>query len=261
MQPLWLYTARLPQGAGSGYRIPGLTRSVQTGLRYTWTPDADWVVRSEIAYQWLYKAPVAAGSASAFSMLNVSEITLSDSLRAAGNGENASFEVSLERYFDGNWFLLLNGTLIRARYRGSDQVWRDSRWDFQNMINLSAGKEWQRSRRAGKIRAFGLNARLTSRGGFRAMPVDQAASAAARTTVFDAANGFSQQLPAFFRTDARVYWRRHTGNRRNSTLALEIQNVTANQNVAYFYYDPFLKQVETKYQLGLLPNLSWRLEF
>jgi hypothetical protein len=261
MQPLWLYTARPPQGDNAGYRIPGLTRSVQTGVRYTWTPGADWVVRSEMAYQWLYKAPVAAGQASAFSMLNVSEITLSDSLRATGNGENASLEVSLERYFDGNWFLLLNGTLVRARYRGSDQVWRDSRWNFQNMINLSAGKEWQRNQRAGKTRAFGLNARLTSRGGFRAMPVDQAASAAARTTVFDAANGFSQRLPAFFRTDVRVYWRRHTGNRRNSTLALEIQNVTARQNIAYFYYDPFLEQVETKYQLGLLPNLSWRLEF
>ena len=47
----------------------------------------------------------------------------------------------------------------------------------------------------------------------------------------------------------------------NSTFAMDFQNATMQQNTAYQYYDPFTKQVETKYQLGLIPNISWRLEF
>jgi hypothetical protein len=263
MLPLWLYTSRLPQSNGNLFwnRALGLTRSVQTGLRHTWSLGGDWVLRSELSYQWLYDVPVTAMQATAFSMLNVSEIVAPDSLFAIGNGENKSMELSLERYFDGNWFLMLNGTLLQARYRGSDDVWRDSRWNLRQVLNLTTGKEWIREKRAGRVRAFGVNTRLTAHGGFRTMPVDAAASALARTTVFDSSEGFSAQLPAFFRMDARIYWRRNFGNRRNSTLAMEFQNITMQQNTAYYYYDPYTQQVETKYQLGLIPNVSWKVEF
>jgi hypothetical protein len=70
-----------------------------------------------------------------------------------------------------------------------------------------------------------------------------------------------EQLPVFFRVDARFYWRRYFSDRRNSTLGFELQNATLRQNVAYRYLEIVNRQVETKYQLGLIPNISWRMEF
>ena len=42
---------------------------------------------------------------------------------------------------------------------------------------------------------------------------------------------------------------------------MDFQNVSIRKNVAYRYYDAYTGKVETKEQLGLVPNLSWRLEF
>jgi hypothetical protein len=42
---------------------------------------------------------------------------------------------------------------------------------------------------------------------------------------------------------------------------LDIQNLTAQQNLAYQYYDPLTQNIENKYQLGPIPNFSWKMEF
>jgi outer membrane receptor protein involved in Fe transport len=80
-------------------------------------------------------------------------------------------------------------------------------------------------------------------------------------TIYEYYSGFNQQAPDYFRADFRVYWRKNLGNRRNSTFALDIQNLTAQENVAYHFYDPYTNQIETKFQLTTIPNFSWRLEF
>ncbi|MCB0576818.1 MAG: hypothetical protein KDC61_19825, partial [Saprospiraceae bacterium] len=149
----------------------------------------------------------------------------------------------------------------KSEYRGSDEVWRSTRWDSRRIINVTAGKEWQRDKRPGQVRSFGLNGRIGLAGGLRAMPIDVAASEAAGMTVFDAGEGFSVQQKDYFRLDIRIYWKRSLGDRRNSTFAMDFQNATMQENEAYRYYDPFTLQVETKKQLGLIPNISWRLEF
>jgi outer membrane receptor protein involved in Fe transport len=179
-----------------------------------------------------------------------------------GIAENKGLEVNLERYLTDGWFMAANATLFDSRYQGTDGIWRASRWDLGHIFNLTAGREWQREPRTEeKVNAYGVNGRITYTGGYRVMPVDLAASRAAGETRFDTSNGWSEQLPGYFRLDLRVYWKRSLGNRRNSTFAMDFQNATMQQNVAYYFYDAFTNQVEKKEQLGLIPNLSWRLEF
>jgi len=256
LAPLWVYADRLGMNRRLGY-----SRSQQASLRYTWQAGEFWAIKSELFYQRLYDVPVSIGVADAFSLLNVSEIQRLAQLSASGSAENKGIELSAERYLGSGWFLLANTSLLDARYRGSDAVWRASRWNLRHIANLTTGKEWQRDRWPERIRAFGVNGRITWTGGQRAAPVDTAASAAAQATVYDFSNGYAEQLQDFIRLDLRVYWRRNIGNRRNSTFAMDFQNVSIRKNVAYQYYDPYTGRVETKEQLGLVPNLSWRLEF
>ncbi len=262
LAPLWVYADRAPQ---SNLPYPnrdlGLTRSQQASLRYSWQSGEYWLFKSELFYQRLYHVPVSAITRDAFSVVNISEIQSLPSLSASGAGENKGVELSAERYLDRGLFLLANVTLFDARYQGSDGVWRASRWNLSHIANLTAGKEWQRDSWPDKMRAFGVNGRITWAGGQRSAPVDTAASAAAQTTVYDLSEGYAVQQQDFIRLDLRVYWRRNIGGRRNSTFAMDFQNVAIRKNVAYQYYDPYTGSVETKEQLGLVPNLSWRLEF
>lgn len=250
--PLWFSQSNL-----------GLQRALHAGLRHTWNATEDWTLSTEVFYQNISEAGESGGTATPFSVLNENEYRSNSPMAVFydGKGVNAGVEFNAEHYLSDGWFLVANVTLFKSEYRGSDQVWRSSRWDARHIANLTAGKEWQRDKRPGQVRAFGLNGRLGWSGGLRAMPVDIAASETAGTTVFDESNGFPVMQKDFFRLDLRVYWKRSLGNRHNSTFAMDFQNATMQQNTAYQYYDPFTKQVETKYQLGLIPNISWRLEF
>ncbi|MFN0016267.1 MAG: carboxypeptidase regulatory-like domain-containing protein [Saprospiraceae bacterium] len=260
--PMWLYALEVQNNsAGSGhFRGGALARSFQVSMRHTWSPGSLWAVKTELFYQQQYRIPVAAVS-NAFSLVNVSEVHVLGPLAATGAAENKGIELSAERYLAAGWFLLANTTLFNARYQGSDGVWRSSRWNLGHIANLTAGKEWQRDRWPEKTRAFGVNGRITWAGGQHAAPVDEAASATAKATVYDLTNGYSQQQPGFVRLDLRVYWRHNLGKRRNSLFAMDFQNVTFQKNTAYQYYEPYTGRVETKEQLGLVPNLSWRLEW
>lgn len=240
-----------------------LQRAWHAGLRYTWNATPEWIFKGETFLQFQDEVGVDAGPPSTFSLLNENDYTVysQKTLIYNGSGRNRGLELSAEHYFTGDWFALLNTTFLKSEYQGSDQVWRSARWHTRYITNLTVGKEWQRDKRPGQVRTFGINGRFTWTDGPRTMPVDSVASAAAGYTVFDEQYGYSVAQRDYVRLDLRVYWKRSFDNRRNSTFAMDFQNVTMRENIAYQYWDPYTQKVETKYQLGLIPNLSWRIEF
>ncbi|MCC6281948.1 MAG: TonB-dependent receptor [Saprospiraceae bacterium] len=265
LNPLWL-EADTRQAASDPAKIypnrgSGLVRSRQLGLRHHWQWREDWSLKTELFWQKMSNIPVSTLDRT-FSLFNTTEFSALDGIQTTGIAENKGVEINVEHYLTGNWFLVGNVTLFDSRYQGDDRAWRPSRWDLGHILNLTMGREWQREPPGkGKIKAFGINGRATFTGGYRAIPVDLAASRQAGETRYDTSNGWNEQLPAYFRLDLRVYWKRSLGNRRNSTFAMDFQNATMQKNVAYRYFDPFTDKVETKEQLGLIPNISWRLEF
>jgi hypothetical protein len=249
--PLWLLEEDLD-----------LLRAWHVGLRHTWNATPDWVFKGEIFWQRHDEVGVD-NVPSTFSLLNENEYRIYSQMAFVYNGlgQNRGLELSAEHYFSGGWFAHFNTTFLKSEARGSDEIWRASRWNTRYIANLTAGKEWQRDIRPGQVRSFGINGRFTWTDGARSLPVDATASAQAGYTVFDERAGFAANPRDYLRLDLRVYWKRSLGNRRNSTFAMDFQNATMQENIAYQYWDPYKEKVETKYQLGLIPNLSWRLEF
>ncbi|MDX2285639.1 MAG: TonB-dependent receptor [Bacteroidia bacterium] len=239
----------------------GLTRAHHFIASYTLSPAEQVRIKVEPYYQALFNVPVSARPGSTFSALNLVEGYVTDSLANTGTGRNYGVEVSVEKFLSRRFYYLLSGALFESRYTAQDGIERETR--FSNGLALSATggyeHEW-RARSSGKHRVLGINLRALYSGGFREMPIDLDRSRLAQTTVYDEANGFTEQLPAYYRIDLRITWKRNLG-RRTQSFGLDFQNLTNRQNIAFRRYDFLLDRVVERYQLGLIPLMNYRIEF
>jgi hypothetical protein len=69
---------------------------------------------------------------------------------------------------------------------------------------------------------------------------------------------YDRRIDNYHRVDFRISFRK---NRQKSSFiwALDIQNVTNRKNVAYHYYDTYAGKELVRYQLGIIPVLSFKL--
>jgi hypothetical protein len=240
-----------------------IMQALHQSVRYNYLPNSNWVLSAELFAQRIRNVLGNDGNGNPVFAVNQSEFQPALSFQNSdGAANNAGLELAAQRRLDGGWFAHANLTLLRSLYTDDRDVTRRTRWDVGQVANLTTGKEWDLRRRRQKLsgRVFGVSGRAIYMGGYRTAPINLAQSVATRSTVYDVSNGYTGRNPDYFRLDGRIYWKRSIGNRRNGTFALEFQNLTNKKNIAFLYYDPLTQSVQTKYQLGLIPNLSWRLE-
>lgn len=240
--------------AGNGVLAP--TRSADLELRlahairpHLWIHLAGFVQR-------LSEVPVAdmrlLGIAGAgYSVLNTWDGITRLPLVNGGEGTNVGIEVGAQRSSHRGLFYQVNATFLQARYTDENGVSAPSRWDVGNIANAVLGKEWERQKTEVK-RTWGFSGRLNAIGGQR----------------YTASSAPPYPLPAFYgerynstyRLDLRIYLKRErTG--RTGMWALDLLNATNARNEAYRYFDQRKGEEVTRYQLGLIPNISYRIEF
>jgi hypothetical protein len=176
-------------------------------------------------------------------------------------GRNIGFEVDINRSISKGYHWRLNMSIYDSKIGSSSLssiFLRNSPYNGHYIINALAGKEWTVGKNQNKF--WGINAHILLRGGFRETPIDETASKKANQMVYDYTKPFSLQLKDYFRTDLSVYFKRNR-LKWSSTLQLDIQNLTNQRNEGWHYFDRFTKKVETKYQLGVIPNLSYKVDF
>ncbi|HRH68324.1 MAG TPA: carboxypeptidase-like regulatory domain-containing protein [Flavobacteriales bacterium] len=172
-------------------------------------------------------------------------------LVSKGKALNAGGQIALERTVHRDIFYQMNATVFNATYTDDLGKTYDSRWNTGMIGNAVLGKEFVKQKEDRK-RTWGVNGRINFTGGQRYTP--------SRTYAGEVVQPYSAQYNSTYRLDIRIYLKRerkqHTG-----MWSLDLLNATNAQNVAYQYYDNRKNQVVTKYQLGLIPNLSYRIEF
>ncbi len=261
MDAVSTYMAQLP--AGSTYdlhqnRHLDFSRSVHFVLGYNWNFVKDFRLRAEVYYQYLFSVPVGLGSNGYFSVINLNDGFVSLPLVSTGKGRNYGLEITVEKYFTHNYYFLYTLSLFDSKYKGTDGIWRNTIYNSNYVMNLLGGKEFIVGKR--KINRIGVNAKIIWRGGTRDTPIDLPASEAAGTTVYDNSKTNSIRLPDYFRVDFGANYRRNK-KKYAWMLSLDIQNVINRENVAYRSYDRYAHAIVYKRNLGIIPVLSYKVEF
>lgn len=233
------------------HAVVGYERQLPLNMRF----------KTEVYYQYLYNIPVEKDSTGGFSIINALDIYSlfnTSQLVSDGTGQNYGIDFSIERPFLNNYYILATASLYKSTY--TDYVGDEYNTTFNRgyQVNVVGGKEFLIGKSGRKI--LGLNGKVLYSGGMRESPIDLNSSVQSGETVLVPKQYFTRQVPAYFRTDLGVYYK--INNKRvTHSIQLEVQNVTNRQNFYYSYFDREAATVKTVNQLGILPNLSYRIDF
>lgn len=261
--PVYLYENLASNGQlDFSNRNLDFTRANHWILGYEIRPAKQWRVKTELYLQVLKDVPVES-VASGYSVLNEGggfAFTQMGGLVNNGKGTNKGVEFTIERFLSGGWYLLSSFSLFNASYKGSDEISRNSTFNYKRVTNFLAGREWGIG--AAKRNAITFDIRLCSIGGGYQTPVDLAASKAAGKEVLDVSKYNATRLDGYFRLDGKIGFRINSSKKKFSqTFYFDIQNITNRQNIFLERYNPLKQTVGKVYQLGFFPDFMYKIQF
>jgi hypothetical protein len=214
-------------------------------------------LKAEAYYQQLYDIPVEVGSSS-YSLLNQQSEYADRYLKSTGKGKNYGIDLTLEKDFASNYYFLLTGSVYKAKFQGSDQVWRNGRYSGNYFANALFGKEFKVGKTKDNI--LSLNSRLSFLGAKYIVDINLEESIANEQTVYDEVNAYSNRASDIFSVNIAISYQINKP-KASQSIKLDIQNATNNQAAIDYYYNNISEQIESIPQLGLLPVLSYTINF
>ena len=256
------YFATVDNGDGT-YTTPnenlGLSKAAHYVLGYNNRFSKNMNLRMEVYYQQLFDLAVENDINSTFVLNNIRGGYDNRELVNQGSGKNYGLELTLERFFADDYYFLLTSSLYESKLTAMDNIERNSRYNGNYASNLLIGKEFKVGNRA-KNKVIGVNTKISLIGGHRFTPLDLDASIAEGDGVYDETQRFAKRGDDIFMMNLALTYRR---NRKKTTheFKIDIQNVTNNQAKVYEYYDDQDQALEHAYQLSIMPNIMYTIQF
>ena len=152
----------------------GNTKSYHYIFSYSWNFSPKWVLSTELYFQQLRDVPIDSYQ-STFSVLNEGanfRFLRKSHLVNQGRGNNYGMELTLEKNFSKNYYILLNGSLFDSKYTPSDGIERNTVFNNKYVFNALTGKEFSISVKNGGLFTFFINTKVTGAGGGYYTPID-----------------------------------------------------------------------------------------
>lgn len=265
MQPLYQYFTTMPNTpvtALHNYDVD-FTRSHHIVGGYEHIFSRTLKLRSEIYYQYLFNVPIETRPGSSFSGLNQGTSfarLFPDTLVNAGTGYNYGLEMTLEKTFAKNYYILFSGAVFDSKAKGADGIYRNTDYNGSFATNLLAGYEYK----LGKNSVLLTGIKVTYAGGRLYSPPDIAASNAIGDLVVIDSLRNTEQFKDYFRLDLKLGVRINA-RKLTHEIAIDLVNVLNTKNILSQTYNhdlalqgayPFI----TQYQLGFLPLFYYRVD-
>ncbi len=251
------YFIKIPEAGDKNVnRNLDFARAHHVVLAYDWSISPIVHLKAEPYFQYLFDVPVEPGTS--FSIINHADYYLDRQLVNGGKGRNYGVDITLERYLSRGYYGMFTGSVFKSEYSGGDHIWRNTRNDRRFIFNALGGKEWKCGK--GGQNVLSTNIRLSYQGGDRYTPVDEAASLEKKDIVYDEAQAFSKQYLPALTSDFSISYKR---NRKNVSheFALKILNITGYTGQHGYQYNEQTQKIEKKDVIGILPNISYKIQF
>jgi len=211
-------------------------------------------------YQHLYDVPISRYSNNTFSMVNISEGLPDIDLSNKGISDNVGVELTLDKSFLHNYYLLATISLFDSRYRAANTYWYSTYYNSNYVFNFLLGKEFKVGKQGQN--SLGFNLRNIARGGYRFTPPNYAQTILKKYMVYDNELVFGKHLPFFDRMDAGINYRINK-KRSAFNFSLDIQNLLNRHNVYkrnFSYVRGAVVESDRKL-IGLVPIAGIRFDF
>lgn len=173
-----------------------------------------------------------------------------------GTGKNQGIEFTLEKYLDKNYYYLATVSLFDSKYRGYDNIWRNTEFNTNFVVNALGGYEFK----IGRNSSIDINMRAIWSGGRRNLYIDLEKSIALGEETYDHSRDYEDRENDYFRLDFRVSYKKNS-KRITQEWALDATNFTNHKNVYGRYFDTKSNQITYSYQQGLYPMFLYRMTF
>ncbi len=261
--PTYIYFAGTEQPNGSinqPNRNVGFIKSdhVVAGFEKYFTQNLH--LKIEAYYQHLFDVPVERKSSS-YSLINEGEDLyrfFPDSLVNKGTGRNYGLELTLEKFFSQNYFIMFSGSLFDSKYRGSNGQLHNSSFNANYVANLLATREFHLGKK--NKTDLGIGAKITMAGGKHYSPIDTIASQLMGEPVPIDSLRNTLQVKPYFRADMRVSYKINT-EKVTHEIGLDLVNLFNIRNIFSIRYVGGKDPLREEYQLGFLPIFYYRIEF
>ncbi len=223
----------------------------------------NWRAKIETYYQDISNVPVQAFPSSYSTITEGADFGFSSdktSLVNNGTAYNQGIELTLERFFNKGYYTLLTSSFYQSKYKGSDNIERNSPFNNGYVINFLAGKEFP----IGKTKKNKLftDTRVTTAGGRYYTPVDLDASRIAGNEVLLDNLAYSKQYESYLRWDIKFGIKLNSKKHKSShQFYIDVQNVTNKKNIFSREYNRITNNIDRKDQIGLFPDIGYRFQF
>lgn len=260
-QPLEVYYYQTKNTAGQinlTNKNLDLVKSAHGVLGYDISVTKHFRFKSEVYGQYIYNAAVEK-TASSFSMLNSgSDFAFPDKTNLVndGKGYNYGVEITAERFLHNGLYYLLTASVFQSKYKGSDNVWRNTAFNSNYVVNLLGGKEYRLNPKT----TFGIDTKLTVTGGQRYTPFDIAASKIAGYVLYKENEAYSMQNSTYMRWDLKFSYVRNL-KKITQKWYVDLQNITGRENMYIRTLNPKTGAVSQINQMGFFPNINYQITF
>ncbi len=232
-----------------------LTKSTHYIASYEKVFFASLALKTEAYYQSISKLPVPNNPDKIYTTA-FGGFHPDDTLASIGTGRNYGIELTIQKYFTNNYYFLISSSLYQSEYKAADNVWRNTKYNSNYATNFVGGKEIY----FGENKMLSLNGKVVWTGGKRILPIDLNSSIETGYAVYDTERMYEEKAKDYFRIDlgARLHFFK---SKVEHIIMLDIQNVTNHLNTWAQIYDIDNKKVIDYPMAGLIPILSYRVEF
>jgi hypothetical protein len=257
IEPLRIYMTEVP--VGSGYELLNssldITKAHHFVLGYDMKIGNKTHFRIEPYYQILYDVPVIPDSS--FSMINYnSETFFTEQLVNKGTGRNIGIDFTLEQFIDNGLYYMVTSSIYDSKYKGGDNIQRNTKYNQRFVFNVLAGKEWQTR----KNNTFGINGKFTILGGKRLSPVDYEKSNQYKYVVYDDSKIYENQLATSYYVDVSL---NYTVNKPkfSQSIIVQAKNLLLQEDIFGHAYNFKTKSIEPYGLKIIFPYISYKIQF